>query len=170
MCSSDNPLFFLEPVYLSLSSEIISVERWVVRGRERSGEERRGEGGVASVTLPPPPPPAAAFSIMTGAQLTFLCTIWDQIALFQLAVSLHYVFNPVKQLYHVHGNPGFALHQLQQIYNGILDGEIRKWFFSDLPRARFIRATQGSLLCSNAAKNTAVRRDLTHSEYPVLII
>lgn len=89
---------------------------------------------------------------MTGAQLTFLCTIWDQIALFQLAVSLHYVFNPVKQLYHVHGNPGFALHQLQQIYNGILDGEIRKWFFSDLPRARFIRATQGSLLCSNAAK------------------
>lgn len=105
---------------------------------------------------------------MTGAQLTFLCTIWDQIALFQLAVSLHYVFNPVKQLYHVHGNPGFALHQLQQIYNGILDGEIRKWFFSDLPRARFIRATQGSQ--HKAAKNTAVRHDLTHSEYPVLII
>lgn len=67
---------------------------------------------------------------MTGAQLTFLCTIWDQIALFQLAVSLHYVFNPVKQLYHVHGNPGFALHQLQAIYNGILDSEIRKWFLA----------------------------------------
>lgn len=78
---------------------------------------------AASATLPPPP-----FPIMTGAQLTFLSTIWDQIALFQLAVSLHYVFNPVKQLYHVHGSPGFALHQLQQIYNGILEWEIRKWF------------------------------------------
>ena len=36
----------------------------------------------------------------------------------------------LKQLYHVHGNPGFALHQLQQIYNGILDGEIRKRFLA----------------------------------------
>lgn len=76
---------------------------------------------VTLVTLP-----AAPLSIMTGAQLTFLCTIWDQIALFQFAVSLHCVFNPVKQFYHVHGNPGFALHQLQHIHNGILDLEIRK--------------------------------------------
>lgn len=83
-------------------------------------------GGVALVTLPAQPPPP--FSIMTGAQLTFLHTIWDQIALFQPAVSLHYVFNPAKQLYRVHGNQGFALHQLQMIYNGVLDSEIRKWF------------------------------------------
>lgn len=89
------------------------------------GFEGQGDG-VASVTLPPPPSPP--FSIMTGAQLTLLCTIWDQIALFQLAVSLHFVFNPVKQFHHVHGNPGFALHQLQQIYNGVLYSEIRKWF------------------------------------------
>lgn len=89
------------------------------------GFEGQGDG-VASVTLPPPPSPPPPFSIMTGAQLTFLCTIWDQIALFQPAVSLRYAFNPVKHFYHVHGNPGFALHQLQQIYNGILYSEIRK--------------------------------------------
>ncbi|KAM3607982.1 uncharacterized protein V6R79_017175 [Siganus canaliculatus] len=52
----------------------------------------------------------------------------DQIAALQLAVSLHYVFNPVKQLYRVHGTAGFALHRLQLIHNGILDWKISKRF------------------------------------------
>ena len=68
-------------------------------------------GGPAVVTLPAPPP----FFIMTGGQLTFLHIIWDQIALFHPAISLRYVFNPVKQLYRVHGYPGIALHHLQQL-------------------------------------------------------
>lgn len=75
------------------------------------------------ITLPPPPS-----CIMTGAQLSFLSTIWDQIAASQRAVSLHCVFNSVEQLYRVRRNPGFALHQLQHIHNGILDLEIRKRF------------------------------------------
>lgn len=111
VCSLVNPLFFVKSIYLSLSSEIISVEGWVLRGREMELHQ------------------SPTTTIMTGAQLTFLCTIWDQIALFQPAVSSHYAFNPVKHFDHVHGNPGFALHQLQQIYNGILYSEISKWVF-----------------------------------------
>lgn len=134
---SDNPLFFCQFV-------IWDNICWEM------GFEGQGDG--ARVTPAPPP----AFSIMTGAQLTFLGAFWDQIALFQLSIYLHYVFNPVKEFYHVHSNPGFALHQLQQIYNGVHCLEIRA-HSSNFTSGSFYSysTTQGSFLCSNCGHNQA---------------
>jgi len=44
------------------------------------------------------------------------------------AVSLNYVFNHVKQLHEVHGDPGFVLHRRRPMDNGAIDSEIRMWF------------------------------------------
>ena len=126
----------VKPIYLVLSSEINYLLRdgfW-------------GEGGWSCIGHP------TTTTTTTTPLHEDRCTV--DLSLHNLGsdcavpacVSLHYVFNPVKQLYHVHGNPGFVLHQLQQIYYGILYLEIRgSGFLAIFSQAHFIHATQGSL-------------------------
>lgn len=74
-------------------------------------------GRAALLTLPP-------FSIMTGAPLTFLLTIWDQVAPFQPAIFFAMCLTLLKSSNVLATIHGFSLHQLQQMFDRILVFEV----------------------------------------------